>query len=336
MRILLLHDFFADSILERDYVLTNSKNSRIVTVMKIGSTRYEKLWDAETGAFLWGQMQDRVSNHPSILPDFSPDGNYIGFHDGVSIFRILKINTIPVEIASEINVGNLSAKISKFALGRDGSSISVLKSKSNDVRKYTKNENVHVFATPGDVFGRHDDRRCIRYSTDGSQVFLIRFSKPNSTLLWQTRDPSLIIDAYDFSSASWRAASRSVVIPGTILEMRLLGAVKLLGSQNLSRLAIEFEESTRETQGRFVAFVALEVDNTCFMLSSDHDTFVSHGRILLVSKKKEPEKGIYIETWDGVQDHGFERIHSIPISCFRYHCTAIAFNYKQLVLLMKK
>ena len=329
-----------------DFVLTNPQNSRIATLITSGTIRLGKVWDVATGESLWehsysyepGQIQ-------SIAPDFSPEGNYVAFHDGQSTITILNVETLPIVASRDIDIGDVYGNYKRFALGGMGESISILKAEPTSSRKHnrfrTRGTYIHVFETFGDVFEPDEDRRYIRYSNDGSQLILTRLSKRRSIQAFFGQHQDLNVDVYDFRSDKWQT-SRRFNITESVLDISLLSG-GLVNSDGKTLLALEYEtisvlrrrvgqRSSREE--RLVVEMTMEGANEIrCMLSTHHNAFLSNGALVMVGPREGNEGGTRVRIWDNSSKDAPPSTYSVPTINYstRLH-RAVGFNGHQLAL----
>jgi hypothetical protein len=331
------HDFLQSPDL---VILTNTQNSHVVTVMRSGSTRLAKLWDAASGRQLWESMQEYTRDRQSNLPDFSPEGNYVGFDNGGSAVTILNIATNPIQISREIDFGTVYGEYKRFALGNMGRDISILKARPSSSPKHRKFDTrggcIHVFETPGDIFGTDDDRRNLRYNKDGTRLILIRLSKP-----FYSRHPHLIVDIYEFASDRWQT-SRRFNMTESVHDITLLSG-GLVSFDSESFLALEYRTgSIRKKNGiqlpwreeRVVLEVALEgaIEIRCAPCTH-HDAFLSGGCLVMIGQPVGNEGGTHVRVWESTSKDAPPTTFSATINYSTRYYKAVAFNSRQLTLL---
>jgi|SRR5277367_869812 len=324
-------------------IITNIQNSRIVTVMRNGSIRFVKLWDTATGKQLWEHEHEYTDRERHWnLPSFSPDGNYVAFHDGGTTVTILDVTTLPIRASREVDIGEIYGKYKCFALGTMGRDISILKVQPSTSRKHERFDIklgcIHVFEIPRDIFGKDDDRRNLLYSTEGTQLILTRLSKTRFG-----KYPDLVIDIYEFSSDKWQP-SRRFNMTEVVYDVNLLSG-GLVNSDARSFLALKYKTSSIQSNKRMqrpwreeqvVLEVALEgvMEGRCTSCTQK-DAFLSGGCLVLVGQlqREGQEPCTCIRVWDDSSPNSQPTIYSAEINYSTGLYQAIAFSNDRLTLL---
>jgi WD40 repeat protein len=158
----------------QEKVAVNMSNTCIATVTTDYSLRLQQLWKEGTGELLW-KCEQKYDPRWKVYPSFSPDGQYVGFHDGA--FSLLLLDTSKVIEVVRIDCRFLDRPVQSFAIGPWGQCLAIAATQSHKfgrvLSKYFANDrSIDIVPVAG-----NESSPELRYTADGKILFF-------TSLLW--------------------------------------------------------------------------------------------------------------------------------------------------------
>jgi len=327
----------------QEKVVVNTSNTRIATVTTDYSTRLQQLWKEPTGEQLWVHEQKHDSRWKAY-PSFSPDGKYVGFHDGESHILLLNTNFPAASLVATIDLGLFLSRpvesFASFAVGLEGHCVAIaaIHQASEVVVNYNTNDSF-VQIVP---IAAEQSAPELCYTPDGKTLYLTK-------LLWTfnhgwslsgrrwRRHLMRTVEIFDstsgdrkYPSVSIRKVVQSEAVCGIVRHGKEYSLVLDVTDNKPGDRLFGFLWRARE---RKVDRKALVVSSSGRLIGSfllthpGRQMIVSHGIITLVDSDGE------VRTWDG---KGVVS-ESLVWSRGRQHIDGqvVAFNEGRITLLFK-